>query len=155
MTDYKSINTYPKMNETIKDLLIFQGDNYTLYAAKRIEELEAENNTLSKTAKRIEKATARECLKILHGIGGCDATEEWSKGWDAAIDEAYKEISDKYGVTAFDEEAGETYPNCCKACNYFYENEVSDGVPVCNVSSDGKTFKDCKILKENGVEDEE
>lgn len=45
--------------------------------------------------------------------------------------------------------------NCCKACNYFYENEVSDGAPVCNVSSDGKTFKDCKILKENGVEDEE
>lgn len=50
------------------------------------------------------KETARECLKILHGIGGCDATEEWSKGFDAAIDEAYKEISDKYGVTAFDEE---------------------------------------------------
>lgn len=48
-----------------------------------------------------------------------------------------------------------TYPNCCKACNYFYENEVSDGAPVCNVSSDGKTFKDCKILKENGVEDGE
>lgn len=104
MTDYKSINTYPKMNETIKNLLILQNDNYTLYAAKRIEELEAENNTLSKTAKKIEKETARDCLKILHGIGGCDATEEWSKGWDAAIDEAYKEISDKYGVTAFDEE---------------------------------------------------
>lgn len=50
------------------------------------------------------KETARECLKILHGIGGCDATEEWSKGFDAAIDEAYKEISDKYGVMAFDEE---------------------------------------------------
>lgn len=50
------------------------------------------------------KEAARECLKILHSIGGCDATEEWSKGFDAAIDEAYKEISDKYGVTAFDEE---------------------------------------------------
>ena len=54
--------------------------------------------------KEAEKETARDCLKILHSIGGCDATEEWSKGWDAAIDEAYKEISDKYGVTAFDEE---------------------------------------------------
>lgn len=104
MTDYKSINTYPEMNKTIKDLLILQGDNYTLYAAKRIEELEEENNSLKETAKEVEKETAREILKILHGIGGCDATEEWSKGWDAAIDEAYKEISDKYGVTAFDEE---------------------------------------------------
>ena len=104
MTDYKSINTYPKMNETIKNLLILQNDNYTLYAAKRIEELEAENDSLKETAKEIEKETARDCLKILHGIGGCDATEEWSKGWDAAIDGAYNDISDKYGVTAFDEE---------------------------------------------------
>lgn len=54
--------------------------------------------------KEAVKETAREILKMLHGIGGCDATEEWSKGWDAAIDEAYKELSDKYGVTAFDEE---------------------------------------------------
>lgn len=68
------------------------------------KELEEENNSLRETTKEIEKETAREILKILHGIGGCDATEEWSKGWDAAIDEAYKEISDKYGVTAFDEE---------------------------------------------------
>ena len=68
------------------------------------KELEEENNSLKETAKEVEKATARDCLKILHGIGGCDATEEWSKGWDAAIDGAYKEISDKYGVTAFDEE---------------------------------------------------
>lgn len=68
------------------------------------KELSEENDSLKETVKEIEKDTARECLKILHGIGGCDATEEWSKGWDAAIDEAYKEISDKYGVTAFDEE---------------------------------------------------
>lgn len=55
-------------------------------------------------AEEERKKTARECLKILHNIGGCDATDEWSKGFDAAIDEAYKEISDKYKVTAFDEE---------------------------------------------------
>jgi hypothetical protein len=50
------------------------------------------------------KETARECLKILHSIGGCGATEDYSRGWDNAINEAYKEISDKYGVTAFEEE---------------------------------------------------
>lgn len=27
----------------------------------------------------LKKKTARECLKILHSIGGCGATEEWSK----------------------------------------------------------------------------
>ena len=52
----------------------------------------------------VRKETARECLKILHSIGGCDATDDYSRGWDNAINEAYKEISDKYGVTAFDEE---------------------------------------------------
>lgn len=144
MTDYKSINTYPRMNETIKKLLIFQNDNYTLYAAKRIEELEEENNSLKETAKEVEKATALEILKMLF--------TEFDEYIDHRIIVA---IVQKYGVTAFEEEVRETYPDGCKTCNYFYENEVSDGTPVCNVSSDGKTFKDCKILKENGVEDEE
>ena len=122
MTDYKSINTYPEMNKTIKDLLIRNKKSYTLYAAKLIEELESKNKILSKELRKecdehkkfvseiadkiaeVKKETARECLKILHSIGGCGAEEEWAKGFDAAIDEAYKEISDKYGVTAFDED---------------------------------------------------
>lgn len=58
-------------------------------------------------AEEVRKKTVRECLKILHSIGGCDATEEWSKGFDAAINEAYKEMADKYGVTAFEEEIEE------------------------------------------------
>lgn len=52
----------------------------------------------------IRKATAREILKILHDIGGCGAEEDYFKGWDAAIDGAYKAISDKYGVKPLDEE---------------------------------------------------
>lgn len=45
-----------------------------------------------------KKETAIECLKILHGIGGCDATDEWSKGFDAAIDTAFKEICERFGI---------------------------------------------------------
>ena len=45
-----------------------------------------------------EKKTAIECLKILHSIGGCDATEEWEKGFDAAIDTAFKEICKRFGI---------------------------------------------------------
>lgn len=55
-------------------------------------------------AEEVRKETARDCLKILHSIGGCDATDDYSRGWDNAINEAYKEISDKYGVTAFEED---------------------------------------------------
>ena len=55
-------------------------------------------------AEEVRKETARECLKILHSIGGCGATEDYSRGWDNAINEAYKEIADKYGVTAFEED---------------------------------------------------
>lgn len=94
MTDYKSINTYPKMNETIKDLLILQNDNYTLYAAKRIEELEAENNTLSKTAKRIEKETAREIFEYIAKSGVINVAPDTIKMF----------FKERYGVTAFDEE---------------------------------------------------
>ena len=47
---------------------------------------------------RKRKQTAIECLKILHGIGGCDASEEWEKGFDAAIDTAFKEICNRFGI---------------------------------------------------------
>lgn len=56
ITDYKSIKTYARMNKEIKNLLILQGDNYTLYAAKRIEELEAENEAMRKEAEYRAKA---------------------------------------------------------------------------------------------------
>lgn len=39
--------------------------------------------------------------EMLHGLGGCDASDEWSKGWDKAIDSAIKEldkIPTAYGV---------------------------------------------------------
>lgn len=65
---------------------------------------EAFYNAGYRKAEEVRKKTARECLKILHNIGGCDATEDYFKGWDKAIDEAYKEISDKYGVSAFEED---------------------------------------------------
>lgn len=31
-------------------------------------------------------------IKKLNGIGGCDAFDEWSKGWDRAIDMAVKAV---------------------------------------------------------------
>ena len=51
--------------------------------------------------------TVKECLRILHNIGGCDATDDFSRGWDEAINTAFKEISEKYGVSeeeVFDDE---------------------------------------------------
>jgi hypothetical protein len=38
--------------------------------------------------------------EMLHGLGGCDATDEWADGWDKAIDSAIKEL-DKI-PTAYD-----------------------------------------------------
>ena len=48
--------------------------------------------------KDAEKETAIECLKILHSIGGCDASDEWSRGFDAAIDTAFEEIRKRFGI---------------------------------------------------------
>ena len=31
---------------------------------------------------------------ILHGLGGCDAQDEWAKGWDRAIDTAIDGLGD-------------------------------------------------------------
>ena len=44
--NYKNIKTNHKMNETVKDMLKLNDDNYSLYALKRIEELEQEVNQL-------------------------------------------------------------------------------------------------------------
>lgn len=30
--------------------------------------------------------------KMLHSLGGCDAKEEWAKGYDAAIDNAISHL---------------------------------------------------------------
>ena len=38
--NYKDINTTDKMNKNIKVMLLLKGDNISLYALKRIEELE-------------------------------------------------------------------------------------------------------------------
>ena len=32
--------------------------------------------------------------KMLHNLGGCDAKEEWAKGYDAAIDDAICHLDD-------------------------------------------------------------
>ena len=33
-------------------------------------------------------------LKAIHDIGGCDATEEWSRGYDAGVNAAYSKVSE-------------------------------------------------------------
>lgn len=47
---------------------------------------------------RAVKDTAKEIQQMLHDLGGCDATDDWSKGWDKAIDTAYEAIEKCYGV---------------------------------------------------------
>lgn len=37
---------------------------------------------------------SREAVKtMLNDIGGCDAKEEWAKGWDSAIDESIRRLN--------------------------------------------------------------
>ncbi len=43
---------------------------------------------------------ANTVYKILNDIGGCDAADEWSKGFDAAIDEAIMQISNAPTIEA-------------------------------------------------------
>lgn len=72
------------------------GDVYVFEFAKNIA-----SNLIKKgyrKADEVRKETAGEVLRILHNIGGCDATEPWEKGFDAAIDAAYRQVAKKYGV---------------------------------------------------------
>lgn len=66
----------------------------------RADRLEKENAVLSERLEKTVELTVKECLRILHNIGGCDATDDFSQGWDEATNTAFKKISEKYGVSA-------------------------------------------------------
>ena len=106
MTEQEQIKEMAKIAEI--ELMIHFGDGDIVDPEDRPIQAESIAEAFYKAgyrkAEEVRKETARECLKILHNIGGCDATEDYSRGWDNAINEAYKEIADKYGVTAFEEE---------------------------------------------------
>lgn len=80
-----------------------------LYGEEKNKEHEAFVEIAQKEVEKARKQTAKECLKILHSIGGCGATDEWSKGYDSAIDTAYDEISEKYGISDFEDDEDEDF----------------------------------------------
>ena len=49
--------------------------------------------------KTLGKNTVLEILKRIHEAGGADATDGWSQGWDAAIDEAIRIVEDATGIS--------------------------------------------------------
>lgn len=44
----------------------------------------------------------KEILLEIHNIGGCDATDDYSKGWDAAVTEAIKVVENITGINIED-----------------------------------------------------
>lgn len=44
------------------------------------------------TISTIEFVKRKTIVEKLDSLGGCGATDDWSKGWDAAIDTAIEEI---------------------------------------------------------------
>lgn len=41
----------------------------------------------------------KNILLRLHQIGGCDATDKYSKGWDDAITEAIRIVEEEMGIS--------------------------------------------------------
>ena len=82
------------------------------YATKKSEDeiiakLQSENAALRERLEKAVELPVKECLRILHRLGGCDATDGFSRGWDEAINTAFKKISEKYDISAeevFDDE---------------------------------------------------
>ncbi|MBQ8291886.1 MAG: hypothetical protein IJX88_05225 [Clostridia bacterium] len=74
---------------------LYDAEAYPLLFSNYPIKSEGENE---KQMTKIEKNTAKEILQMLHDLGGCDATDDWDKGYDAAIDTAIEAISARYGV---------------------------------------------------------
>lgn len=72
-----------------------------------IAKLQSENAALRARLEKAVELPVKGCLRILHNIGGCDATDDFSRGWDEGINTAFNEISKKYDVSVeevFDDE---------------------------------------------------
>lgn len=46
----------------------------------------------------MKKKTAKCILSRLHEAGGCDAQDDYSKGWDEAITEAIRIVEEETGT---------------------------------------------------------
>lgn len=61
-----------------------------------------EDNIIPKewgAGKTLDRNKMLEILKRIHEAGGCDAADEYSKGWDAAITEIIRIVEDATGIS--------------------------------------------------------
>lgn len=69
----------------------------------------------------------RAIVEKLNEIGGCDATDEWSKGWDQAINTAVKAVEKLPAADVAPVKHGEwqDYHGIfrCSMCGYSFEHE--------------------------------
>ena len=47
-----------------------------------------------------------EIFRRIHGLGGCDASESFSRGWDAAVASCEDVITELAGITCDDLDGG-------------------------------------------------
>ena len=48
-----------------------------------------------------------EIFRRIHGLGGCDASESFSRGWDAAVASREDVLTELTGITCDDLDGGE------------------------------------------------
>ena len=48
-----------------------------------------------------------EIFRRIHGLGGCDASESFSRGWDAAVASCEDVLTELMGITCDDLDGGE------------------------------------------------
>ena len=48
-----------------------------------------------------------EIFRRIHGLGGCDASESFSRGWDAAVASCEDVLTELTGITCDDLDGGE------------------------------------------------
>ncbi len=47
-----------------------------------------------------------EVFRRIHSLGGCDASESFSRGWDAAVDSCEDVVTELAGITCDDLDGG-------------------------------------------------
>ena len=63
-----------------------------------------------------ELISRKAVYNMLNGLGGCDAQDEWSKGWDKAIDTAIDGLGNIPTVYDVDKVVERLKKHWCKDC---------------------------------------
>ena len=74
-----------------------------------------------------------DVLKLIHNAGGCDATDEYSKGWDELANHLHSEVEalpTAYDVDKVVERLEDIESHCLEMCDWQGQSAIESAIEI-------------------------